>query len=150
MAGDRPAEALKRRAAGPTTVDLVGRLQRTAGNRATSQMIARLLTAKQASTKALAAWYERNSLTHIKLRHGPGSTATGAGKFNDWKKVEGWLKKAVESGTAAADGSKGFKFTRDCGEPTGVDINGHPTTGITVVVNFEGAKQAYIATAYPS
>ena len=126
------------------------RLQRTAGNRATGRMIARLLTSAQASKRALEAWYERNSLTHIKLRHGPGSTATGAGKFNDWKKVEGWIKKAVESGTAVANGSEGFKFTRDCGEPTGVDINKNATTGITVVVNFDGAKKAYIATAYPT
>ena len=149
IAGERPAEARKGRGSERSAAALVGRLQRTAGNRATTRMIARLLTAAQASKKALEAWYERNSLSHIKERHGPGTKAAGAGKFNDWKKVEGWLKKGVESGTAVANGTEGYKFTRDCGEPTGVDINKQPTTGITVVVNFDG-KKAYIATAYPS
>jgi hypothetical protein len=149
-AGDRPAEPLTRRGVDGSAAELVARLQRTAGNHATTRMIARLLTAAQASKRALDAWYEQNSLSHIKLRHGPGSTAKGAGKFNDWKKVEGWLKLAVEKGTAVANGSEGFKFTRDCGESTGVDINGKATTGITVVVNFDGPKKAYIATAYPT
>jgi hypothetical protein len=120
-------------------------------------MIARLLDAEETKkAKRLAAKEASDPdniakrISHVKQRHGPESTATGAGKFNVWgNKIYTWIRKALTDGTPDKNHSGGYEFYLDCGEPTGKDINGSPTTGILVILTVTGPKTAFVNTAYP-
>jgi hypothetical protein len=93
--------------------------------------------------------YEKlsNRIDHIKQRHGATSTATGAGKFLDNKKIYALVKDGVEKGTIdTTDG--GYKFEYKFAEKIGKDISGRDAFGIRVILTGSG-KDYFINTAFP-
>jgi hypothetical protein len=88
-----------------------------------------------------------NRIGHIKQRHGQTSTATGAGKFLDDKKIYALVKEGVDKGTIDTNDG-GYKFEYKFGEKIGVDINGRDAFGIRVILTGSG-KDWFINTAFP-
>jgi hypothetical protein len=155
-------------AGGP--VGVVLGLQRTIGNAAvgrllrgvrvgarasppTVPLLQRELTEKDAKTARRAAKEARETIInrygHIRQRHGSASTATGAGKFGDDKAIFGWVQAALERGTPDWNvRNESFVFDLDLATPTGIYIDGRPTTGIRVIVTLAG-KRPFVNTAFP-
>jgi len=98
----------------------------------------------------LAPSIPAKAMTHILSRHGPDSTAPGAGKFapgTTEETIRALIAEALRQGTAVADTQ--FRPTQlyDYSFPhvIGTTSDGTPTNRIRVVVGRDGA----VVTAYP-
>jgi hypothetical protein len=150
-------------------------LQRSAGNRGVQQLmgspglkavpavaglVQRVLEAavvtrvrKQGVT---ASYNIQNRLSHIYQRHGSGSTATGAGKFADNKKIPGWVRAGIDNGTVDVNPG-GYKFEHNLGEVIGTSINGAEASSIRVILTVpdntgkrgKDKSEPFINTAFP-
>ncbi len=92
----------------------------------------------------------QDRLRHIELRHWPGSSARGAGKFAQGTtpgSLKAMIDEAVLLGRARRDsqGRPGVVYERDLGHTIGVDIDGRPASRLRVVVGADN----HVITAFP-
>ena len=97
-----------------------------------------------------APFIPAKAMAHILSRHGPDSTATGAGKYapgTTEETIRALITEAVREGKAAADTQFRPAQLYDHAFPQiiGTTIEGTPTNRIRVVVGRDGA----VVTAYP-
>jgi hypothetical protein len=90
------------------------------------------------------------ALQHIMQRHWPGSTATGAGKFQEGiteSSLRDMINEAVRSGRARPNthGRSGTIYEYDFQHQIGTTIDGGPATHLRVVVS----NRNEVITAFP-
>jgi hypothetical protein len=90
------------------------------------------------------------ALQHIMQRHWPGSTATGAGKFQEGtteSSLRDMINEAVRSGRARPNthGRSGTIYEYDFQHQIGTTIDGGPATRLRIVVN----NRNEVITAFP-
>ena len=117
---------------------------------ATAAPFASPVPALAESARDVAPRIPAKAMAHIIARHGPDSTAPGAGKYapgTTEKTIRGLIVEAVRQGTPAADSQFRPAQLYDYSFPQviGTTIDGAPTNRIRVVLGHDGA----VITAYP-